>query len=262
MHGPARFAATIGFTAVLLAGVVHAVSSAQDSTLAIEMTEGQLVTLDTRATSLGTLVRALCTKAGVQLRGFEAPDRPIAATYDNVPLRDVLQRLLRDETYMIGVRAGADPQEVEVAWIHVTASKIAGRVSATVPMSEATVTPPVPANAPSGLSGIGVPSEVIVDALASSDEAKRKAATLQIAEYLDNNPGSLDNFLSADVSANVDELTPYAYAHEALQTLSLREQNPVNRARLDGIAKSLRLKNGGPSKKPTFAELMQKGTPN
>ena len=161
---------------------------------------------------------------------------------------------------MIGVRAGAgaDPQEVEVAWIHVTASKIAGRVSATVPTPEATVTPPVPANAPSGLSGIGVPSEVIVDALASSDEAKRKAATLQIAEYLDNNP--VDAFLSADVSANVDELTPYVYAHEALQTLSLREQNPVNRARLDGIAKSLRLKNGGPSKKPTFAELMQKGT--
>jgi hypothetical protein len=240
-----------------LASVVDAaLAQSGEAGDAIEIDAGQLVTLDTKATSLSTLVRELCTKAGVKLRGFEAPDRPVTATYDGVPLRDVLQRLLRDETYMIGVRAGADSRDIEVAWLHVTASKIEGRTAAPVPA------PAAPVPLPPVLSTIGAPAAMIVDAISNADEAKRKEATLQLADYVTENPGVLDKFLAEDVAINVEELVPYVYAHEALQTLALREPNPVNRARLDGIAKSLKLRNGGPSKKPTFAELMQQGVPH
>ena len=240
-----------------IASVVNAaLAETGDAGIAIQIDEGQRVTLDTKATSLAALVRELCTKAGVKLRAFEAPDRPVTATYDGVPLRDVLQRLLRDETYMIGVRAGADMRDIDVAWLHVIASKIAGPAAAPVPA------PAPPAPLPPVLSTIGAPAAMIVDAISNADEAKRKEATQQLADYVTENPGVLDKFLAEDVAVNVEELVPYVYAHEALQTLLLREPNPVNRARLDGIAKSLKLRNGGPSKKPTFAELMERGVPH
>ena len=250
--------------ALLACGLWLAVAPAVDAALAetgdagvaIEIDAAQRVTLDTKATSLSTLVRELCTKAGVKLRGFEAPDRPVTATYDAVPLRDVLQRLLRDETYMIGVRAGAARSGIEVSWLHVVASKVAVANAAPAPA------PARPVPLPPVLSTIGAPAAMIVDAISNADDAKRKAATQQLADYVTENPGVLDKFLAEDVAINVEELVPYVYAHEALQTLALREPNAVNRARLDGIAKSLKLRNGGPSKRPTFAELMERGVPH
>jgi hypothetical protein len=231
-----------------------------DNDLGIEIDDQQLVTMSTQTASLALVISQLCSKAGVTLRGFDAPDRPVAAAYEGVPLRDVLQRLLRDETYMIGVRAGREQSDVEVAWLHVTASKIVGQTSAPVPVLGEP--PPAPAPAASGLSVTGLPPEVILDALSSDDEAKRRAATTALADHVEANPGALDDFLGKDSAATVDALAPYAYASEALQTLALRQKNSVNRAKLDSIAKSLRLQRGTPSKKPGFTELMQQGMPH
>ncbi len=243
----------------LIATSPHAAEG--DADLAIEIDDQQLVTMSTQTASLASVIRELCARAGVTLRGFEAPDRPVAAAYEGVPLRDVLQRLLRDETYMIGVRAGREKSDVEVAWLHVTASKIVGTTSAPVPLASGP--PPAPANpATAAFSVTGLPPEVILNALSSDDEAKRRAATSALADHVEANPGALDDFLGKDAAAAVDALAPYAYASEALQTLALRQQNSVNRAKLDSIAKSLRLKSGKPSDKPGFTELMQQGMPH
>lgn len=248
--------------AVLASSLLAAPSIAADgaASVAIEITDDQLVTLNTPPISLAAIVRELCTKAKVELRGFEAADRPVTATYDKVPLRDVLQRLLRDETYMIGVRSGDDKTRVEVAWVHVTASKIAGRTSPPAP--RVPIATPSAVVAPASLSRIGLPAEVVVDALSNADEAKRRDATRTLADHFDENPTSLGAFLANDPAATVDELASYTYAGEALQTVALRQQDPVSRAKLDGIVQSLRLRSGGVSNTPGFAELMQQGLPH
>jgi len=249
---------------LLLVGVLLVTTSARaaddDTSLAIEIDDKQLVTMSTQTASLASVIRQLCTKAGVTLRGFEAADRPVAAAYEGVPLRDVLQRLLRDETYMIGVRAGSERSDLEVAWLHVTASKIVGRTSAPVPV--AAEAPPPPSPATGAFSIPGVAPEVVLDALSSDDETKRRAATSALADHVETNPGALDEFLGRDAAEAINGLAPYTYADEALNALALRQKNPVNRAKLDALVKSLRLKRGTPDKKPSFTELMQQGIPH
>ena len=59
-----------------------------------------------------------------------------------------------------------------------------------------------------------------------------------------------------------DELAKFPYAKEALQTLAIRQKDPVARAKLDAIVKSIGLKRGDQPKKPTYNELMQQGIPH
>jgi hypothetical protein len=250
---------------LLLVGVLLVATSSRaaenDAGLAIEIDDKQLVTMSTQTASLASIVRQLCTKAGVTLRGFEAADRPVAAVYEGVPLRDVLQRLLRDETYMIGVRAGRENSDMEVAWLHVTASKLVGRTSAPVPLA-AEASPPPPSPATGAFNVPGIAPEVVLDALSSDDETKRRAATSALADHVETNPGALEDFLGKDAAEAINGLAPYTYADEALNALALRQKNSVNRAKLDAIVKSLRVQRGTPSKKPTFTELMQQGIPH
>jgi hypothetical protein len=249
---------------VLLVGAMLVTTPARaaenDADLGIEVDDKQLVTMSTQTASLATVVRQLCEKAGVTMRGYEAPDRPVAAAYEGVPLRDVLQRLLRDETYMIGVRAGDEPSDIEVAWLHVTASKLLGHTSAPVPM--AADGQPVPSPAAGALSVAGLAPEVVLNALTSSDDAKRRAATIALADHVDSNPGALDGFLAKDTAEAISGLLPYDYADEALHALALRQKNSVNRATLDAIVKSLRLQRGATAKKPSYVDLMQQGMPH
>lgn len=249
---------------LLLVGVLLVTTSARaaedEADLDIQVDDKQLVTMSTQTASLSAVVRQLCAKANVTMRGFEAPDRPVAAAYEGVPLRDVLQRLLRDETYMIGVRAGREKSDVEVAWLHVTASKLVGHTSSPIPL--AAEAPPVPSPAAGAFSITGLAPEVIFEALTSGDDKKRQAATIALADHVDSNPGALDGFLAKDAAEAINGLVPYDYADDALHALALRQKNPVNRAKLDAIVKSLRLQRGTATKKPGYLDFMQQGMPH
>jgi len=227
------------------------------------------VTVSGQAASLAHLVSDLCAKTGATLRGYEAGDRPITVSYEDVPLRVILQRMLRDETYMIGVRSGTTANggasDIEVSWVHVTGSK-----SGATPSGPVAVPPPLPAAAPVSssakvprtMTGFGVASNVITQALGSDNATERRDATRQLADHLEENPGELDAFLSNDMGATADELATFPFANEALRTLSIRQKDPVARAKLDAIAKSVDVRRKDPPKKPSFSELMQQGMPH
>jgi hypothetical protein len=235
------------------------------SGLVIEIKDGQLVTMSGQAASLAQLVGDLCAKTGTTLRGYEAGDRPIMVSYQDVPLRDVLQRMLRDETYMIGVRAGESSRngssDLEVSWVHVTGSK-----SGTAPANVVAVPLPAPsappAKVPGSMAGFGVAGNVITQALGAQNADERRAATLQLAEHLEANPGELDNFLATDLGSTADELSAFEFANEALRTISIRQKDAVARAKIDAIVKMVGLRRNDAPKPPGFAELMQQGMPH
>lgn len=235
------------------------------SGLVIEVKEGQLVTMNGQAASLAQLVGDLCARTGTTLRGYEAGDRPIMVSYQDVPLRDVLQRMLRDETYMIGVRDGGSGKDgapnMEVSWVHVTGSK-----SGTGPANVVTVaTPPPtapPAKVPGSMAGFGVAAKVITQALGAQNADERRAATRELAEHLEANPGELDNFLANDLPATADELAAFEFANEALRTISIRQKDAVARAKIDAIVKMVGLRRNDAAKAPNPLELMQQGMPH
>ena len=184
-------------------------------------------------------------------------------SYQDVPLRDVLQRMLRDETYMIGVRAGEQPTDVEVSWLHVTASKAgtlpAGAVAVPPPLAAAPPNPGQP-KVPGSMAGFGVAPKVIAQALGSQDAAERRAATRELAEYLEANPEKMDAFVSDVTAATVEDLAGYPHAIETLRTLAIREKNPDLRAKIDAMVKSVSV-HGGVPPKPAFPS-MQQGMPH
>lgn len=238
------------------------IAGASGSGLVIEVKEGQRVSVSGQTSSLAQLVSDLCTKTGVSLRGYEAGDRPITVSYVDLPLRDALQRMLRDETYMIGVRAGARPADVEVAWVHVTGSKSGG------PPSNVVVAPPPPpgaasqdAMAPGSLSSFGVESNIVTQALGNQDAAARREAIGQLVERVEAYPGELDGFLAGDVRKTADELAAFPFAAEALHILSTQQSDPGKRAKLKTLIEALEARRDAEAKKPGFLDLMRQSTP-
>jgi hypothetical protein len=254
----------VALTLALLASPWMVVAETSDSGPIIEVKDGQLVTMSGQAASLARLVGELCARTGTALRGYEADDRPITVSYRDVPLREVLQRMLRDETYMIGVRAGAKPSELDVSWLHVTGSK-----TGTGPAVAVALPPPLApapgtqaAKVPSSMTGFSVPPNVITQALGSQDAAERREATRKIAEHLEANPGEMDTFLSNEMGATADELAAFPFANEILRTLSIRQTDPVVRAKIDTIVKSVDVRRNDAPRKQSFSDLMQQGMPH
>src|SRR3990172_414146 len=77
--------------------------------LQIEVSELQHITMNGSSDSLRTAIEKLCAKAGVELRSYDAEDRSFSAHFKNEPLSRVLERLLRLEAYMVGVRGSDAP---------------------------------------------------------------------------------------------------------------------------------------------------------
>jgi hypothetical protein len=240
-------------------------AAAGKSGLAIEIHDGQLLTVIGQSGSLRALVADICTQAGVKLRGYDAADRPITVSYVDVPLRDALQRLLRDETYMIGVRAHPQSDDVDVAWVHVTGSKGGGSspgMALPMPPAMAAAAQAAQASAagvPSSMADFGFPANLLSQALSSQDVAARREATRLLAEHVEANPGLLDSFFAKDMAATAEDLVQFPFAKEALQTLAIRQKDPVARAKFEAMIKTVTLRTGEPSKKPTFSDLMQQG---
>lgn len=256
----------VALVLALIAAPWTSVAETGASGLVIEVNEGQLVTMSGQSPSLARLLGDLCAKTGVTLRGYEAGDRPIMVSYEDVPLREVLQRMLRDETYMIGVRAGTNAKDgtsdVEVSWVHVTGSKSGAPPSGVVAIPPPLPNAPTPAKVPSSMTGFGVSPGVITQALGSQNADERRAATREIAERLEANPGELDMFLDSDMGPAADELAGFPFATEALRTFAIRQKDPVARAKLDAFAKAVDLRRKGLVNKPTYTKEMQQGMPH
>jgi hypothetical protein len=112
------------------------------------------------------------------------------------------------------------------------------------------------------MTGISVGANVITQALGAQNADERRAATRELAEHLEANPGELDAFLSTDLGTTADELLAFPFSNEALQTVSIRQKDAVARAKIDAIVKMVGLRRTDAPKPPTFPELMQQGMPH
>jgi hypothetical protein len=89
----------------------------------VEVASRSDVTVIGRFESLWALVEDLCEKSGVTLRTYTAPDRAIVAHYEHMPLRDVLERLLNRESFVLGLTKPTGAPRARIGWLRVVASR-------------------------------------------------------------------------------------------------------------------------------------------
>jgi hypothetical protein len=99
-----------------------------DGGASVRVRDGEYVTVTGEATSLRALVAEICRQAGVDLRTYSAPDRRYTDRLEDEPLADAFRRILRSESYLVGLRPDASSDQTRMAWLQVVASRAGRRV--------------------------------------------------------------------------------------------------------------------------------------
>lgn len=176
----------------------------------MEVAADQTTTLVGQFDSLKAVLEELCSRAGVELRAYDADDRAVSANYRDLPLGDVMTALLNHENYLLG--QGRDPAtgNARVAWVHVSGNqsgpvtKMAARKLGSEmgfdtpppPAPAAAPAPPAPAAVPPPVAPLGENPDVSEELLASLAEKmfggeKRQQFLITDAEVL---AGSLQHY--------------------------------------------------------------------
>jgi hypothetical protein len=204
------------------------VGSSAEST--IEVTSEQSVTMVGGFPSLRSAITELCQRAHVELRAFEAADREVAVVYRSVPLAVVLEGLLREENYLVGVTSEEAGRPPRVAWIRVAGS---GNVT---PARRDTAGAAEPSGSTVPAMRFEVPATFGNAEFTSEDPEQRARALHSIAARL----VASKQLMSADPQALAGALEAYPHARELLTQLRDEQEDPEVRARLDQVLASLR----------------------
>lgn len=227
-------AAMLGWAGSAACGSDVAAVTAQLSE-AVEVDSDQRVTMKVRQVSRTALVGELCRKGNVQIASYGAADTEVAADFDRLPLARVLQRLLRSESYLLGLRAGPDGI-ARVAWVRVEGSE----KDSFIGLTEAT-------DLETELASVGAADTFSVDATllaaaftaTSTDE--RSKALAAIIEPLKTDLERMEAFLAVPDEAVVVALARYERAAALLDELAPISSDPRVSAKLAAVASRLRL---------------------
>lgn len=224
------------FTFAIISAVAPVSSTASPPVVAVR--DAQHVTVAGNFDSLRAAITELCRRAGVELQAYEAADRPFAASYEDIPLAEALERLLRSEIYLAGLRPVEHGRPV-VTWLRVSGS-VAG-VSAPQPSD---LVPPAAVRLKSGIEAIelGVAPKIVETALTSSDTAARNTARRRILDALSEDQASLQRYVNRDVELVVDELAPFPHAVELVSVLQNMTRDTDERKQFQEILRVLRLR--------------------
>jgi hypothetical protein len=213
--------------AAVLAIVIATVANAAAVTIAVD--DAQNVTVSGSSESLRATIEELCARAGVELRAFEAEDRPFAAQYGRVPLSEVLARLLRTEAFIAGMRPDPRGGRARVAWLRVSGARGA------VPAPARTAVPPAASvRAASGFD-FGPNPRLAETALTSKDPTARGRARQVVLDGLRADPSPLQRFVQRDPAQVVEDLVDYPHAAEFLRDLQTVTLDPAERSQLQAI---------------------------
>lgn len=192
----------------------------------VTVTPSQSATVIGDFPSLRGLVSELCRQSGIELRAFEATDRPVRVRYEGVALPAVFAGLLRQESYLLGVTAG-DGNAVRVSWLQIVAGE-AGPASAAAG-ADAPLARPMP------VMSFEVPAKFGEVEFTSEDPEQRARALQSVANRLLADPA----LLATDPSVLAATLAAYPHAGELLRQLRDGQEDPELRARLDAIVAAL-----------------------
>ncbi len=196
--------------------------SAPGDSLRIDVALDQTTTLVGRHHSLRTVVEDLCWRAGVDLRSYDAEDRPFAARITGQPLAMVLSRLLRHESYMIGASRDRSGRAT-VIWIRVLGDhETAKRHRAGGGL---------PRRGP----GIQLPPTLLRTAFGSTDPTEREQALGLLVRRIQGDPAERQAFLDTETNLIAKALSRYPQAPDVLKSLEQEPLDPSLRRKLKDV---------------------------
>jgi len=190
---------------VLTVGHLVATSAIAES-IRIEVDDEQRVTIVGEASSLRMVITDLCIRAGVELGSYDAADRSIRANYESLPLREVLPRLLRQESHTLRLRGKGD--QLRVARLEVIGTKSSNRPNRTRTW-----------RATDAGNRLWLPPSLMEAAFASPDASRRAEAVLAIGEYIVGDTQRYIQFLEADPEWMARAIQSYPHARAMLARL-------------------------------------------
>lgn len=220
----------------------------------IAVSDRQIVTLNGSSPSLRAVIQQLCAESGVELRQYDAEDRAFAGSYDGVSLSELLPRLLRSESYAVGVRASQGEDKPRIAWVRVMGASTgkAPPPMVVTPAAVAAVTPDADdANDEddedqskghpwSGEEAATIFSSFVDPAFSNVEsEERRRQAVETIARDLTTNIHMKEALERADPSLIAHRLAEHPEARGAFAMIQSAVSDPEMQRRLNAIAAAL-----------------------
>jgi hypothetical protein len=205
--------------------------------LDIAVDGGQLATVSGRSESLRSVIEELCEAADVRLLYYDAEDRPLVAGYEDIPLHDLLPRLLKQESYLLGLRASDSGSGTRVATLRVIGENRSGSIAAAPP-----------ANLKEALTGLGaqrpapafqIPPALLRSSFNSENIQTRERAAKYVRERLLGNVGQTQRFVGIDADTLGRILRPYKHSGDILAKIRDGHDDPAVRIKLDEIIRAV-----------------------
>jgi len=229
LHQRSTRYAVLATLALRIVSHAHAVGAAEPlrDAAQIEVDAAQRVTVAGEFDSLKKLLDELCREADVELRSYDADDRPVRMEYHALPLVTVLAGLLRQESYIVGVSPGEAGLGPHVVWLRVTG----GPPGTPVAPSDETPSPTPFA--------FEVPSTFGEATFATEDPEQRARALEGIAKRLLASSNAGGGLLAAKPEVIANLLRDYPHAGALVRQLRDEQADPAIKSKLNAILSAL-----------------------
>jgi hypothetical protein len=218
--------------AVLVVIALLHLQGSEAAALELRVDDEQSVTLRGSSDSVKQTVVDLCQAAGVRLVAYDAPDRTTQVNYSDIPLHRLIERLLRNESYMVGLASeGGEPR---VAWLRVIGPVRGDLAVASVPGDDG--------QRPNTLPQMGLDDGLVSQALSSANAMDRAKATKAVVDAFKQDPQKLEGFLGRNIGSTANELAGQPFAIDLLNSIKVQELDMSRRLKLDAIIKTLRVR--------------------
>ena len=183
----------------------------------VEVHDDRTATVSGTFESLRDVIGELCAEADVELRAYDAADRPLTTRQERRPLAELIEHLLSDENFVVGVRTPASTDGgVRLAWLRVTGSKHSG------------ASKPTPPDATPARADADTPD-------APGDDPARRA----VADRLLADDARVEQFLAAEPAALARSLGQYPDIERLLIELRTEQSHPAVIEQLDAVLAEL-----------------------
>ena len=213
--------------AALLAGAPVAARAQQT----VKIDNHQVATVSGNWGSLESLVEDVCFRARIELRAYDAPDRPVAAHYQNMALAELLRRLLARESFVLTLRSGTGAGGSKVTSLRVIGDTETARANRRGPSRFHKARRPWQP-----------PPSLLGSAFGEQPEDDRQAALQQLARGILSSKADLEGFLATDPAQMAEALARYPNAAAMLRRLRGEQSgklSPQIAEKLDLVIKEL-----------------------
>lgn len=212
---------------LLAHALISGAARANAEEISIGVASDQRVSVSGRGSSQRSVIEEVCYRAGVDLLFYDAADRPFGGDYAALALPMFLERVLRDESYIVET---VSHQGMDVPYV--TTLRVLGDPA--VAALRRASSPRVRRR-----PRFQVPPSLVSTAM-SADAAGREAALSVLGARIAGDPTQLQGFLATEPRLIAEAIRRHEGAEEALRELQQRYPDPRISGKIEEVLAALK----------------------